>query len=142
MVSRRGPTTSSPSTVIVPRVGFCRPAISSSSVVLPQPVGQTSAVNVPDSSFKSTYSSTRCSPKSRHKSSMRISGIGRDRASAARLPPQHPPPDQQEHPVETKTQESDRDEPCHHELHLEFLLAEDHQRSKPRIDAGHLSRED
>src|SRR6266550_8597647 len=128
MVSRRGPSTSSPSTVIVPRVGFCSPAISSNRVVLPQPVGPTSAVSEPDPSVKSTRSSTRCSPKSRHRSVMLISGIGRDRARAARLPPQQPPPEQQEHAIETKTQESDGDEPRHHELHLEFLLAEDHQR--------------
>src|SRR6266446_6993408 len=122
MVSRRGPTTSSPSAVIVPRVGFCSPAISSSKVVLPQPVGPTRAVKDPDSSFRSTWSSTRCRPKSRQTPVIRISGIGRDRASPARLPPQQPPPDQQQQPVETKTEDSDGDKPSHHELHLKFLL--------------------
>ena len=77
---RLSPATGScPATVTDPASGTTRPASTSSSVVLPEPLGPTSAVTVPALAVSSTPSSALTGPNARCRSRTTMpSGAGRD----------------------------------------------------------------
>ena len=57
-----GPVTVAPPTVTAPLVGFSRPAMIRSSVLLPQPLGPSNETNSPASTVKATSASASTDP--------------------------------------------------------------------------------